>query len=157
MTKPNIFSWEKIHRDCDTLSAQLKNKKFVGILSVTRGGMIPACLVAQELGIKRIETIGYTSYQDQNDTGVLSQIKAPYDVDKKGLGWLVVDDLCDSGRTFGEIRKVFINAMYATLYVKPTGKIETDYFVEEHPQDTWIYFPWELKSGFLEKEYVTYD
>lgn len=36
----------------------------------------------------------------------------------------------------------------ATLYVKPAGKPLVDTFVTEVPQETWIYFPWDLGLRF---------
>ena len=60
---------------------------------------------------------------------------------------------CGAGK---QMRRVFINALYATLYVKPEGRLEVDYFVEEHPQDRWIYFPWELQSGFDKDKFEIY-
>lgn len=156
MSEPLILTWEKIHHDCDLLSAKLESRSFLGILSVTRGGMVPASQIARGLDIKRIETIGLSSYDDQDAKGELDHLKKAHDVQNEGEGWLVIDDLCDSGNTFKALRELYPKAIFACLYVKDTGKPFTDFYVEEYTHDRWIYFPWELKAGFTDKLYKAY-
>lgn len=155
MSEPIVFSWEKIHRDCDLLSSKLQGRSFTGILSVTRGGLVPASQLARGLDIKRIETIGLSTYEDQNDKG-MEHLKQAHDIDGDGRGWLVVDDLCDTGNTFKALRNLYPQAKFVCLYVKEQGKPQADMFIEERPQDQWIYFPWELHAGFSQKSYKVY-
>jgi xanthine phosphoribosyltransferase len=68
-------------------------------------------------------------------------IKAPARVDD-GEGWLVVDDLVDTG-TAEVLRKLMPKAHFAVIYAKPLGRPLVDTYVTEISQDTWIYFPWE--------------
>jgi xanthine phosphoribosyltransferase len=58
-------------------------------------------------------------------------------------GWLVVDDLVDTGRTAEVLRKLMPKAHFAVIYAKPLGCPLVDTYVTEICQDTWIYFPWE--------------
>ena len=145
-TKDYPISWEQIHRQSRELGLRLKEiGNWKGILSVTRGGMVPACLVAQEIGVKHIETISIESYSHQDQsTGPIIHY-APT-LENGGDSWLVIDDLSDTGKTFELIRTMFPKAHYACVYVKPNGAPQADTYIEDVPQESWIYFPWELEA-----------
>ncbi len=136
-------SWQEIHCLAKDLSRKLaqSEKTWTRVIAVTRGGMVPACLVARDLDIRTIETISVKSYdhQSQSEAKVLH---APQDIGD-GTGCLIVDDLSDTGNTFKAIRSLYPKATYACLHVKPDGKPMADYYAEETTQDTWIYLPWE--------------
>ena len=52
-----IISWVELHRDARYLSEELHAKgNWKGIIAVTRGGLIPAALVARELDIRLVDT-----------------------------------------------------------------------------------------------------
>ena len=136
------LSWQDIHVAAKELSARLKGAgSWDKIIAVTRGGLVPACLVARDLDIRTIETISIKSYDHQAQSEI-TVLKAPADCGD-GAGCLVVDDLADTGATFRSIRSLLPNATFACLYVKPAGKPTADHFVTEVTQDTWIYLPWE--------------
>lgn len=146
MPKDFPVSWEEIHRTSKALAWKLqertkKDGEFKGMIAVTRGGLVPACLVAREIGIRVIETISVASYehQEQSSSKIVKEAHAAGD----GTGWLVVDDLADTGNTFRALRKVLPNAHFACLYVKPQGAPTADSYVTEVSQDTWIFLPWE--------------
>ena len=65
MPNKKRITWEEIHSDTQELAGKIKTtgKTFKGILAITRGGLIPAGIVANELNIKIVETIGLESYQ----------------------------------------------------------------------------------------------
>ncbi len=141
------LSWEKIHEDSSALIKKLHSRshQFEGIIAVTRGGMVPGTLVAYGLNLSLVETIGVTSYDDNTAKEEVTLLKSPT-LQGTGKGWLVVDDLVDSGRTFEFVRGIYPDATYACLYAKPLGIGTTDYYVEDTPQDAWIVFPWEESS-----------
>lgn len=145
MSKDFPVTWQDIHRISKDLSLKLleksKNAPFKGIIAVTRGGMVPACLVARDLDIRVIETIAVSSYdaQEQRTLNVLKPAHAA----GNGDGWLVVDDLADTGNTFRALRTILPNAHFACLYAKPEGAPTADTYVIDVSQDTWIYLPWE--------------
>jgi len=141
-----LVSWDQFHRDCKALAWRLveKSDSWKGIIGITRGGLIPAGIVARELDIKIVETIGISSYDDklQRELRILKDIAA--DLVGDGAGWLVVDDLVDSGNTAKIIRKMLPQAHLATVYAKPAGEPLVDTYVTWVSQDTWIYFPWDV-------------
>ena len=62
-----------------------------------------------------------------------------------GTGWLIVDDLVDTGETARALRAMMPKAHFATVYAKPAGRPLVDTFVTEVSQDTWIFFPWDME------------
>jgi xanthine phosphoribosyltransferase len=141
-----LVSWDQFHRDCKALAWRLVEKRdnWKGIIAITRGGLIPAGIVARELEIKTIETIGVSSYDDkvQRETHVLKDINETLVGD--GEGWLVIDDLVDTGNTAKLLRQRLPKAHVATVYAKPAGEPLVDTYVTWVSQDTWIYFPWDV-------------
>jgi xanthine phosphoribosyltransferase len=135
-------SWEELHRHSKALAWRLMDKgPFRGIVAITRGGLVPAAIVARELEIRVIETVSIASYDEQKQ-GELTVLKAPHAGD--GAGWLLIDDLVDTGKTAQAVRKLLPRAHFATVYAKPAGRPLVDSFVTEVSQDTWIHFPWDL-------------
>ena len=56
-------SWDQFHRDARALAWRLAGAgPFLGIVCVTRGGLVPAAIVARELDIRVIETVCVASY-----------------------------------------------------------------------------------------------
>jgi xanthine phosphoribosyltransferase len=137
------LSWQEIHVAAKGLSEKLKasNLAWDKVIAVTRGGLVPACLVARDLDIRVIDTISVASYDHQHQSEI-KLLKAATET-HTGKGCLVVDDLSDTGSTFRALREVLPDATFVCLYVKPNGKPSADYYVHEVSQDTWIYLPWE--------------
>lgn len=148
MTEPTKFyaSWEEFHADTKLLAEKLRGlgKEWKGILSITRGGLVPAGIMASELELKSIETISISSYEDHQRTD-LKIIKHPdINLVQDGDGWLVIDDLVDKGETAKEVKNLLPRSTIATVYAKPTGMPHADIFAKELDQNTWIVFPWEI-------------
>ena len=140
-------SWEQLHRDSKALSWRLVDlKDWIGIVSITRGGLVPAAIVARELEILLVDTVCISSY-DWQDQGQAKVLKS---VDGDGDGWLLVDDLVDTGKTAKIVREMLPKAHFGTVYAKPAGRPLVDTFITEVSQDTWILFPWDTESQFVE-------
>lgn len=138
------ITWDTIHRDLQTLAERLRaENSWHGIVAVTRGGLVPAAIIARELDIRLIETICISSYDEQKP-GPIDIIKSPTSaVDDQGAGWLVIDDIIDTGATVSAIRDLLPKAFYAALYAKPDTKQLVNIFLHEASPDIWIDFPWE--------------
>lgn len=140
-------SWEQLHRDCRALSWRLMERgPWRGIYAITRGGLVPAAIIARELDIRLIDTICISSY-DWQSRGEASLLKPVAQGD--GEGWLLVDDLVDTGRTARIARDLLPKAHFATVYAKPEGRPLVDTFITEVSQDTWILFPWDAAAQFV--------
>lgn len=147
-------SWDEMHRNARALAWRLLGKgpgdkgAWNGVIAITRGGMVPACIMARELEILLIETFCISSYdiKDQSATKILKMPDLA--LENGGEGWLVIDDLVDTGSTFKLAREHLPKAHYASLYAKPKGAQQTDTFIMEVSQDTWIHFPWDLEIQY---------
>jgi len=143
-------TWDQLHRDARTLATVLMPRApFAGIVAITRGGLIPAAIVARELECRLVETVSVVAYSGEAGTqGNPTVLKSP-DAAGDGEGFLIVDDLVDSGVTARLVRTLLPKATFACLYAKPAGQPYTDSFVAEVPQDTWILFPWDTAPLFV--------
>jgi xanthine phosphoribosyltransferase len=144
-------SWDQFHRDARALAWRLASSgPFTGLVAITRGGLVPAAIIARELDLRIIETVciaSYDHFKNQAGLQVLKTLAA--DLAKgEGAGMLVVDDLVDTGKTAMVVREMLPKAHFATVYAKPLGRPLVDTFVTEVSQDTWIYFPWDMGLAF---------
>ena len=56
-------SWDQFHRDCRALTWRLNEVgPFHAVIAITRGGLVPAAIVARELGVRVIDTVCVASY-----------------------------------------------------------------------------------------------
>lgn len=146
-------SWDQFHRDSRALAWRLHEAgPFEAIVCITRGGLVPAAIVARELNVRMIETVCVVSYRDYKNQGDLSVLKGispeVLALHKKGKRVLIVDDLVDTGKTARVVRDLLPEAHFATVYAKPMGRPLVDTFITEVSQDTWIYFPWDTGLAF---------
>ena len=105
-------SWDQMHRDSRALAWRLDKRgpgedgAWKAVVAITRGGMVPACILARELNIRVVDTISVKSYDHQAQAEAIV-LKAPdEELVGDGTGILVIDDLVDSGRTLEVVRKL---------------------------------------------------
>ncbi len=136
-------TWHEMHRDATDLGTRLKaSGPWRGMVAVSRGGLVPAAIVARVLDLHLIETLCLSSY-DGVEKGPVEVFKTASQTVGDGAGWLMVDDLVDSGATAREARRLLPSAHYATLFAKPAGRPYVDTFIHEIDQDVWVDFPWD--------------
>jgi xanthine phosphoribosyltransferase len=141
-------SWDQLHRDARALAWRLlEHDYFQGIIAITRGGLVPAAIIARELDIRLVDTVCVSSYDWQDQAGEIEILKT---VPGDGKGWLIVDDLVDTGKTAEAVRKMLPESHFATVYAKPAGRPLVDTFITEVSQDTWILFPWDSESQYVQ-------
>jgi adenine/guanine phosphoribosyltransferase-like PRPP-binding protein len=135
-------SWDQLHRDSRALAWRLVEAgPWRGIVAITRGGLVPAAIIARELDIRLIDTVCIASYEDRQR----GQPEVLKEVPGDGRGWLLIDDLVDTGQTAKVVRDLLPEAHFATVYAKPAGRPLVDTFITEVSQDTWILFPWDTE------------
>jgi xanthine phosphoribosyltransferase len=148
-------SWDQLHRDARALAWRLDGKgpgdgSWRAVVGITRGGLVPAMIVARELDIRVVDTISVKSYahQEQREASVIKSPQAELMGD--GSGVLIVDDLVDTGKTLELVRKLYPKAHFATVYAKPKGKPLVETYITEVSQDTWIFFPWDMALQYVQ-------
>jgi adenine/guanine phosphoribosyltransferase-like PRPP-binding protein len=152
VTRTFPVSWDELHRNAKALAWRLHELgPWKGIVAVTRGGLVPAAIVARELDMRLIDTVCVHSYSDQDaKEHTRSEIKVLKSVPGDGTGFLMVDDLVDTGKTAQVVRNMLPHAHFATIYAKPAGRPLVDTFITEVSQDTWIVFPWDAELQFAQ-------
>jgi xanthine phosphoribosyltransferase len=140
-------SWTELHRDAKALAWRLADTgPYKGLIAITRGGLVPAAIVARELELRLIDTICCSTYEKTKRGAKVEVLKGTQAEADKGEDWLIVDDLVDTGVTAERVRQMLPKAHFATVYAKPAGKPMVDTFITEVSQDTWILFPWDQEA-----------
>jgi len=124
MTKRYI-SWEEVETLVKILYDNIleSDEDFDTIWGLPRGGLIPAVMLSHKLGL-------------------------PYKSDGNAL---VVDDICDSGKTLKTIQ-----FPTAVLHYKPhTSIIEPTFYACKFESDDWIVYPWENEDSKTIQDYKT--
>jgi len=124
----SYLTWTDIEEDVKILAEKIKNTgfRFDKIATVTRGGLIPARLLADQLDVKSVLV----------------------DKNKIRSKTLFVDDIYDSGKTFRKImtRVEFPdNFKYATLIARRKTRYPKQLIYARKTRGMeYIVFPWEL-------------
>lgn len=143
------IGWERFHQDSLNLSNKLKEvaQTWHGLVAITRGGLVPAMILARSLDIRKVETLSISSYDNRHQgEGVV--LKAPEAaMASGGAGWLVVDDLADSGATVRLARELLPKGYFVAVYAKPLGAAALDLYAEEIEQAVWVVFPWDGENA----------
>ena len=147
-TTTYCLTWDEFHRDTRALARRLldSGNQWRGIIAIARGGLVPAAIFARELDIRLVETLCISSYahDKQGAPEILNRVEGD------GAGFLLVDDLVDSGVTARIARELLPRATLATVYAKPSGKNAAHYWQREFSQTTWIHFPWDIDYHYTE-------
>ena len=147
----HIVTWAEVHSGTRKLVLRLMTKgPFQGIVALTRGGLVPAAIVACEMSIHVVDTLCISSY-DKQVQGSIRVLKEPHAaLENGGEGWLLIDDLVDTGTTMKAARNILPNAHFATVYAKPKGLQLIDTYVHDIDQDVWIFFPWDTSPQYAQ-------
>jgi hypoxanthine phosphoribosyltransferase len=150
-TIDHVVSWAEVHRDAKLLVKKLIGTgNWKGIIAVTRGGLVPATIIAREMEIRHIDTLCIATY-DHKDIGDVNLIKKPEQACVEGgENWLMIDDLVDTGTTIKAARELLPKCHVATVYAKEEGRPYVDTFVHEVPQNYWVFFPWDTEIQYIE-------
>jgi xanthine phosphoribosyltransferase len=133
---------------CTQLLSRADAASFSGIAVVLNGGFIPAYWLRKLLGIAGVDLplalIDVRSYHDYMQQGAIEAVMLPDLGD--GQGWIIIDEVCDTGNTFAFLQSHYPRAVYASLTVKEKGRGVVDHFGLSFAQDQWLVFPWEVED-----------
>ena len=146
----HFVTWQEVHRDAKLLVRKLiEMEPWEGIVALTRGGLVPASIIAREMEIRVVDTLCISTYEEQ-EKGIVNVLKTPERATKVGgEGWLLVDDLVDTGTTARKAREILPKAHFATVYAKPEGLKEVDTYVSSVEQNVWVFFPWDTEPQYI--------
>jgi len=147
-----ILSWVDVEALVNRLVAKIPTH-YDHLLVVTRGGMIPAALVSQLIGMRDILVAAVMFYSGPDER--LAEplfLQFPEDPLVAGKRILVLDDVWDSGSTcvavVDRLKRAGALPEVAVLHYKPRRSHfpahRPDYYVEE--TEDWIVYPWQPKG-----------
>jgi xanthine phosphoribosyltransferase len=100
-----------LHRDARALAWRLADLgPFKGLVAITRGGLVPAAIIARELNLRLIDTVCCSTYDRMARGAKVELLKGTSAEQEKGKGWLIVDDLVDTGVTARAVRALLPEA-----------------------------------------------
>jgi hypoxanthine phosphoribosyltransferase len=143
--------WGEIQKACLNISGQAKVYEPDCIVAVSRGGLIPARLIAERLNIKHIYSVGLSSYTDENVQSTITMYQDPFEsiVTNEHKLAIIVDEIADSGNTFKFLSKQWIkhcstvSCIFAAMFVKEHCQTVPSILYKKVSNDSWLIFPWE--------------
>ncbi len=96
MSEKYVVTWDMLQIHARKLASRLMpSEQWKGIIAVSRGGLVPGALLARELGIRHVDTVCISSYDHDNQR----ELKVLKRAEGDGEGFIVIDDLVDTGGT----------------------------------------------------------
>src|SRR5687767_974397 len=125
-----ILTWDDIQELVSRLAARLP-RDYDLMLVITRGGMVPACLLSEYLDLHNIVAAAvmfYTDVEQRLNEPIF--LEFPADPLLVGKRVLIVDDVWDTGRTAMVVRRrvheAGARAELAVLHYKPARSAYAD-------------------------------
>lgn len=108
MSEKYVVTWDMLQIHARKLASRLLPvEQWKGIIAVSRGGLVPGALLARELGIRHVDTVCISSYDHDNQR----ELKVLKRAEGDGEGFIVIDDLVDTGGTAVAIREMYPKAL----------------------------------------------
>ena len=147
----DIVSWDELDRLVSVLAERLRGQTFDVLLAITRGGMVPAGMLAYRLRLRDILVAAVEYYDESGQPGPHPTFfQFPADPLLRGKRVLIVDEVWDSGTTIHavteRVRQAGGEPTTAVLHYKPQNSV-----VPDHPDvhavetDHWVVYP--FKAG----------
>jgi len=149
------LSWADASKLCESLASSIVSSGFTPdmIVGISRGGLVPARILSDILGVRELFTIRVSFYTGVGKTATAPKIVQPLVERLEGKSVLLVDDVSDTGRSL-IVAKEHLKEMgaeevkVATLHFKPHSKFRPDFFVSE--TEAWLVYPWERHESAKE-------
>ena len=146
-----IIHWDEFHRDCDIVASQLHKIQFTHIVALSRGGVIPARIIAESLNSLPFLVLGLKLYNNESKGDVIEITQSLPDnieLDRHDK-ILLIDDISDTGETlqyaYSYLFRISGGASVTTAcpYYKPHTKLIPTAYSKAYPNDEWVVFPFE--------------
>ena len=149
-TERDIVTWDDLDGLVASLAAQVAGE-YDAMLAITRGGMVPAGMLAYRLGIRDILVAAVAYYDAHGTPGPAPTfLQFPADPLLRGRRILLVDEVWDSGTTIHAVSQRVRQAggipTTAVLHYKPARSVVPgvpDHFAAA--TDAWVVYP--FKAG----------
>lgn len=141
-----LYTWNDVHQRCKKIVKELKGRYTditdYEIVGISRGGLVPAVVISNLLGIRKVYSLGLKTYEDQTrNSAEIYQVPDLADSNKI----LLVDDISDTGESFIIVKKLYSHKQLVTVsvYMKQKTKFVPDIVGENIDNNNWVVFPWE--------------
>jgi hypoxanthine phosphoribosyltransferase len=151
------LSWNDVSRLINRIVPQVSGH-FDALISITRGGIVPAGLLSERLRIPQVFIASvYFFHEDDEAVDWPIFLQFPHDNLLHDKRILVVDDIWDKGVTITHVRERVQQAggepVTLVLHYRPSSSLvpsdqSPDVFGEE--TENYIIYPWEPERGKLE-------
>jgi len=146
----DVISWQELDRLVGLLADKVRGEYDV-MLAITRGALVPAGMLAYQLGIRNILVAAVAFYYDSGEHADRPMfLQFPADPLLHGNRVLIIDEVWDTGTTIqAVIDRVKLAGgipTTAVLHYKPTHSLVQavpDHYVVS--TDAWVVYP--FKSG----------
>lgn len=143
------ITWDTFQKDCNITAVQI-NQPIDYIIALSRGGVVPARIMAETIKPKHFLILGlklYDGYTSGKDVHITQDLDASeFDRHDKIL---IIDDISDKGTTLQfAISHVFRKSGGAHIttacpYIKTGTSRRPSYYSREFPDNEWVVFPFE--------------
>jgi uncharacterized protein len=123
------------------------------ILGLSRGGLVPAVMLANKLGTERVYSFGLRSYNGSEAESIKTYQHVGHNMCVES-NVLVVDDISDKGATLGYVKRqicadgpdnyVHRNIYTCTICIKKGTDFQPTWYGNTYDNNDWIVFPWEV-------------
>ncbi len=145
-----FVAWAEVQRDLKLMAEKLVAEgPWAGIVAITRGGLVPAAILARELDIRLVDTLCITSYDGQVQEEAHLLKRPAKELIGDGAGWLVAEDVVDTGTTLRLARQLLPQGRFVALYAKHGSEDLVDLHVHEVARDVWVFFPWDTDLRYV--------
>ena len=146
----DIVSWDELERLVADLAEQVRGEYDL-LLAITRGGLVPAGMLAYRLGIRNILVAAVEYYGDDGAPAAgPTFLQFPADPLIRGQRVLIVDEVWDSGTTIhavaSRVRQAGGIPTTAVIHYKP-ARSHVPAVPDHHvvTTDHWVIYP--FKAG----------
>ena len=156
-----LVNWNSTVTLCNKLAAKIKKDDFIPdiVITIARGGYVPARLICDRLDIYNLTSIRITHYTSGSAKQQQARLSIPLSIDISEMKVLLVDDIDDTGDTlnlaFKHIKSFHPKSIKtAVLHHKVISTVLPDYYVETVNKWRWIIYPWALTediTGFINR------
>ncbi|MCS7104463.1 MAG: phosphoribosyltransferase [Thermofilaceae archaeon] len=158
-----LVCWEEVVDWCRKLAEAVEASGFKPdlIVSIARGGYIPARLLCDFLDVHDLVSLQVLHWGKAAEITAVAHVKYPYDLNLSGKRVLLVDDILDTGDSVIVARDYILSRwkpaelkIAAMQWISSVAKIKPDFYVEEVKDWIWYQYPWtraEDTTNFFEK------
>jgi hypothetical protein len=144
-------TWGDVEGWADRVAAKVRAAGLTPetIVGLARGGWVPARLLSDRLGVKRLVSLRAQHWGVTATPDGTAELTEPLSGSVEGESVLVVDDITDTGESLGLAMEHVARARprrleSAALLHIARAKLAPTFFAEEIPREEWVWvvFPW---------------